>query len=98
MVETLLLAWHTARSDRPTATLLLGIAPAVAARIADLSSRDVRRIAAEHRRELKLRFEGNAKFWQRLMLAARGGDAQTLVQVYREGIQLLATEVLPGVR
>lgn len=98
MVETLVLAWHTARSDRPTATLLLGIAPVVADRIAELSSRDVRRIAAEHCRELKPRFEGNGIFWQRLLLAARSGDAQTLVQVYREGIQLLATEVLPGVR
>ncbi|SRR5258706_15084853 len=97
MVETLVLAWHTARSDRPTATLLLGIAPAVAARIADFGSRDVRRIAAEHCRELRPRFEGNLKFWQKLLLAARSGDAESLSQVYREGIQLLATEVLPGV-
>ena len=98
MTETLVLAWHTARSDRPTATLLLGIAPAVAGWIASLGSRDVRRIAAEHCRELRPRFEGNLKFWQDLLLAACSGDAESLSHTYCEGIQLLATEVLPGVR
>jgi hypothetical protein len=98
MTETLVLAWHTARSDRPTATLLLGISPAVTGRIAALSSRDVRRIAAEHCRELRPRFEGNFKFWQNLLLAACSGDAEFLSHTYCEGIQLLATEVLPGVR
>jgi len=98
MTETLVLAWHTARSDRPTATLLLGIAPAVADWIAALGSRDVRRIAAEHCGELRPRFEGNLKFWQDLLLAACSGDAEFLSYTYCEGIQLLATEVLPGVR
>ena len=98
MTETLVLAWHTARSDRPTATLLLGIAPEVAGWIAALGSRDVRRIAAEHCRELRPRFEGNLKFWQDLLLAACSGDAESLSHAYCEGIQLLATEVLPGVR
>jgi hypothetical protein len=97
MKDTLDIAWHTARADRPTATVLLGIVPAVAARIAALSRGDARRIAAEHWRELRPRFEENLTFWQNLLLAAPTGDAQSLSHAYWEAIQVLGTEVLPGI-
>jgi hypothetical protein len=97
MEDTLDIAWHTARSDRPTATVLLGIAPGVAARIAALSRGDTRRIAAEHWGELRPRFEGNLTFWQNLLIAALKDEADSMAHTYWEAIQVLGTEVLAGI-
>ena len=98
MEMTMMLAWHTARAELPTATQILGIGRAVAERIARLDPLDVQRIAKGHFRELKPRWEENLNFWQTLLLAALKDDETSLFDAYQEGTQLLFTDVLPGVR
>lgn len=98
MGETLMLAWLTARSDRRTATLLLGLAPAVADIIASLRPREIRRIIARHSGQLRPRWEASPQFWQRLLMAATGGTDTSLIDVHLNGLQLLGAELIPTCR
>jgi hypothetical protein len=93
--ETLMLAWLTARSDRRTATLLLGLTSGVTGILASLRPADVRRIAARHSRELRPRWPNNAHFWRQLLVAARRGDEESLMDVHLHGLQLLGSDLLP---
>jgi len=95
MGETLMLAWLTARSDGRTATLLLGLAPAVADIIASLRPREIRRIIARHSSQLRPRWETSPQFWQRLLVAATGGTDASLIDVHLNGLQLLGAELIP---
>jgi len=98
MGETLMLAWLTARSDRRTATLLLGLAPAVADIVASLRPRDIRRIVARHSRQLRPRWEALPRFWQQLLVAASGENDDSLFDVHLNGLQLLGAELIPTCR
>lgn len=98
MGETLMLAWLTARSDPRTATLLLGLAPTVAEIIASLRPRDIRRIVAQHSRQLRPRWEASPRFWQQLLVAAKGGNDSSLIDVHLNGLQLLGAELIPTCR
>jgi hypothetical protein len=94
MTEVLMLAWHTARSERRTAAILLGLTPAVASLVAKLGPPGVRRIAARHGAELQLRWSHNLSFWRRLASAAQQGDQDSLTDVHLYGLQLTGADVL----
>lgn len=98
MDMALRLARDAARWDRPTATQVLGIRPAVVAQIDSFGNSDVRRITAEQFREVRPRWENEVKFWGKLLLGALGDNEKSLGHAYRDGIQLLTAEVLSGLR
>ena len=92
--ETLTLAWHTARSDPPTATLLLGIARPVTELIATLDLEELGRIASSYGEQLRPRWEHHSKFWRDMLLAARAGNERAMMDIQLYGLQLLGTDAL----
>jgi hypothetical protein len=95
MRETLMLAWSTAGADQSTASVLLGMTPAVSKIIAELEPQDVERIAARYSRHLRPRWEDLPQFWRRLLSAARAGDEDLLHDAHLHSIQLLGGELIP---
>lgn len=92
---TLVLAWHTVRTDPEAARISLGLSPAVAAAIAALSIDEVDRLAERHFHRLRPRWHDRATTWRTLLRAARGGDAGAVRDFRLHGIQLLGSELLP---
>src|SRR4029077_13858496 len=66
---TLMLAWHTARSDRHL-TFLLGLTPEVAAIIADLSLSEIFQISDARFKHARPRWEDRPAVWRRLFMVA----------------------------
>lgn len=95
MREALMLAWSTAVFDQRTASVLLGMTPAVCNLVAGLSPQDVERIAAGNSRYLRPRWEDFPAFWGKLLTAARDADGDALHEARLHGIQLLGSELLP---
>lgn len=95
MRETLMLAWSTAASDRSSASLLFGMAPAVSTIVAEFGAHDVEHIAAQHSQHLRPRWENVPAFWLELLSTARDGDEQALHRIHVLGIQLMGRDLLP---
>lgn len=93
MYETLVLAWHTARSDSRAASVLLAMSPKVAATLARLGLQDIHHIAAHHSHYLRPRWEDLPLFWRHLLIAARSDDNVALHEVHLHGLQLLGTNL-----
>jgi hypothetical protein len=94
MRETLMLAWSTVLLDRGAASILLGMAPAVRDIIVDFCPQDVERIAARYSRHLQPRWQDLPAFWDKLLNAARAGDADALYECRLQGVQLIGGELL----
>lgn len=95
MRETLMLAWSTVAFHRGAASIMLGMAPAVASIIAALGPQDVERISARHSAHLQPRWEDFPAFWGKLLTAARDGDEDALHEIHLHGMQLIGSELLP---
>lgn len=95
MRETLMLAWNTVLLGRGTASILLGMAPAVADIVAELGSQDIERISAKCSRSLRPRWQDFPPFWGNLLIAARAGDQDALDESRLHGLQLIGGELLP---
>jgi hypothetical protein len=96
MSETLVFAWHTAKSDWRVARLSLGMVPAVAELIAALTPQHLASIAAQHSGALRLRWTDDADFWTRLLTAARNGDEKALADSHLHANLRLSGELLAG--
>ncbi len=81
------------RSTLRAANLLFGLAPGVGAQIADLSVPEIERIANDHLRSLRPRWEASAVFWKNLLEAATGTDDEALAIVHLHCLQLLGNDL-----
>jgi hypothetical protein len=93
MHDALLLAWHIARSN-PTANVLLAMSPGVAATVANLRLRDIRRLAENQHRHLRPRWEQLPLFWRHLLHAAGSDDGDAIHNLRVHGVQLLDADSL----
>jgi hypothetical protein len=96
MSETLVFAWHTAKSDWRVARLSLGMMPAAAQLIAALTPQHLASIAAQHSGALRLRWADDLNFWTRLLVAARDGDEEVLADIHLHAALRLSGELLAG--
>jgi len=83
-LETLMFAWQVAREDRSVASMLFAMPPAVAGCIATLTMQQVRTLAIESARSLRLRWDTHPRLWRELLLAVRGSDDAALEALRRE--------------
>lgn len=92
---TLIAAWYAARTDRATAMVALGLAPAVSEVIADLRLHEIDCIAERHFRFIRPRWEDRPAVWKNLLHAAQSGDARSNSDFILHGLQLLAGDLIP---
>lgn len=87
--ETLMFAWHMARSDRTAAIVSFAMRPPVAEIIGALTPAQVRDIASRRSREIHLRWHEDGRFWQDLVLAAEAGDDEAVAELHLHAKLLL---------
>lgn len=93
---TLMLAWHTARTDAEATLGLLGISQPVAAAIATLRLRDIDRIADRHFRRLRPRWEDRPAMWCQLLACSRETDVDAAHEFVLHALQLTTAVALPA--
>jgi hypothetical protein len=93
--ETLMLTWHTVRTDREAAVVLLGLTQAVADAIAALRLRDLDRIAERQFRQLRPRWEDRPGVWRQLLACARSTEVDAAHAFVLHALQLTAGAALP---
>jgi hypothetical protein len=91
---TLMLAWHSVRSDRYGACLL-GITPAVSDIIASLSITEIDRLVERRFRHLRPRWEDRPAVWRGLLLLAQNEDFRRTRDFNLYSLQLLTGDLLP---
>jgi hypothetical protein len=94
--HALVLAWHSARQDQRATSILLAMSPEVAAAIAQLGLRDIRRIAEQHHCHLRPRWEHMPLFWHHLLNAAGSSDDDALHTLYQYAWQLADADSPPS--
>lgn len=92
---TLMLAWHTARTNPEATRVLLGISPAISATISTLRLRDIDRISDRHFRRLRPRWEDRPAVWRQLLACARESDVNSAHEFVLHALQLTAAYALP---
>ena len=92
--ETLIVGWLAVRDTPQSVNLLFGMSDAVANLLGKLSVQQIDRIAARRSRELRIRWQSNPEFWQRLIAAGYSGDAEDLCETHLFGLQLLGGELM----
>jgi len=83
-LETLMFGWQVAREDRSVASMLFAMPPPVADCIAVLTMQQVRALAVEGAKSLRLRWDNHPRLWRNLLLAAREPDDAALEALRRE--------------
>jgi hypothetical protein len=83
-LETLMFGWQAAREDRAVASLLFAMPPSVADCIAALTMQQVRRLAVESAKCLRMRWDNQPRFWRELLIAAREPDEAALERLRHE--------------
>jgi hypothetical protein len=90
----LVYGWHLARAHRQLARVVLGMTPACARSVAELTLADLD-WACQHRPGwVTLRWENRPQLWVPLLAAAAQGDRGTLQRASLRGIQLLGALAL----
>ena len=92
---TLMLAWHTARTDAEATLVLLGISQPVAEAISILRLRDIDRIADRHFRRLRPRWEDRPAVWRQLLACSRETDVYAAHEFVLHALQLTTASALP---
>lgn len=92
---TLMLAWHTVRTDTEASVVLLGIAPAVARVLRSLRLQDIDRIAEQHYRRVRPRWEDRPNVWRQLLTCAKSTEVETAHDFVLHALQLTASTALP---
>ena len=92
---TLVLAWHTARTDRASAIALLGISPSVADLLAQVPLYEIDRIAERQFRHLRPKWEDRPTVWAQMLDSAHSGDKDSTREFILHGLHLMAGEILP---
>jgi hypothetical protein len=94
MGELLVFAWHTAKCDRRAARLSLGMSPGVVGNVAALTPQQLDIVSGRHSAALRLRWQGHADFWTRLVDASCSGDDLALAEVRLHAKLLLSGELI----
>lgn len=94
VLETLMFAWQAAREDRYIAQMVFAMTPQVADRIAALTMQQVRTIAVEGSRYLRIRWDNEPQFWRELLICAREGDEAALTELRRDAKLLFCGELI----
>jgi hypothetical protein len=84
-LETLMFGWQVAREDQSVASMLFAMSPPVAECIAALTMQQVRMLAVESAKSLRIRWDNDQRFWRELLIAAREQNAIAL-----EGLRIEA--------
>lgn len=92
---TLMLAWHTLRTDTEASVVLLGITPTVARLLRSLRLQDIDRIAEQHHRRIRPRWEDRPGVWRQLMFCAKSTEVDTAHDFVLHALQLTASAALP---
>ena len=92
---TLVLAWHTTRTDRESAVVLLGISPSVANLLAQVPLYEIDRIAERQFRHLRPRWEDRPAVWTQMLDSALSGEKDSWQDFILRGLHLMAGEILP---
>lgn len=93
-LETLMFAWQVAREDGHVAQIVFAMTPAVAVCIAALTMQQVRTIAIEGSRFLRIRWDDEPQFWRDLLICAREGDEAALTALRRDAKLLFCGELI----
>jgi hypothetical protein len=93
-LETLMFAWQVAREDGHVAQIVFAMTPAVADCIAALTMQQVRTIAIEGSRFLRIRWDDEPQFWRELLICAREGDEAALTALRRDAKLLFCGELI----
>lgn len=83
-LETLMFGWQVAREDRSVASMIFAMPPSVADCIAALTMQQVRTLAAESAKSLRLRWDNHPRLWRDLLIAARETNEGALEALRRE--------------
>ena len=92
---TLMLAWHTVRTDAQAAVVLLGITPAVARQLRSLRLQDIDRIAEQHCRKIRPRWKDRPSVLRQLLMCAKSTEVETAHDFVLHALQLTASTALP---
>ena len=90
--STLMLAWHTARTERDVAMVILGLSASVTTFIAKLSLQDLDRIADAHCHAIRPRWEDSPGVWQQLVGGARGAPITAARAFVLHALQLISSD------
>jgi hypothetical protein len=90
-------AWQVCRGRAVAATLLLGLAPQMVARLRALPLPELDPLADRNRGGLRLRWSTDPWFWGRRLEAANAADHRRLWQTTYAGVQRLASLSRPAV-
>jgi hypothetical protein len=90
---TLVIAWHSLRSD-PSAACPMGMARQVAPLIAALTLTEIERIAERRFRWLRPRWEDQPAVWRQLLRSAQSVDTRGARDFNLRGLQLLTGDLL----
>jgi hypothetical protein len=91
-------AWQLARTEGPSARLLLGLQTPTALLIRQYTARQIQSLGESHPDWLRPRWAARLTFWRDLLLTAADGDTPALARARRRGVPLLAADarlVLP---
>jgi hypothetical protein len=94
--ETLIVSWLAVRDTPQSANLLIGMSDAVASLLGELTVQQIDRVAVRKSQELRIRWQSNPEFWQRLLAAGQSGSAEELCETHLFGLQLLGGELISG--
>jgi len=92
---TLMLAWHTVRTDAEASVVLLGITPTVARLLRSQRLQDIDRIAEQHHRRIRPRWEDRPTVWRQLMFCAKSTEVDAAHDFVLHALQLTASAALP---
>jgi hypothetical protein len=88
------MAWLSVQHARECAGLLFGMSSQVTGLLAELTPRQLSRVAESSSHELRIRWQSTPTFWRKLLIAGLGGSANDLSEVRLLGLQLLGGELL----
>lgn len=95
MRATLLLTWHTLRSQ-PQYASVLGISHPVGSSLVELTLDDIEHIVERRFRHIRPRWEDRPAVWRLLLLAAESTDLRGLRDFDLYGLQLITGELWSG--
>jgi hypothetical protein len=81
LLETLMFAWQAAREDRRVAQILFAMSQPVARFISSRSMQDIRTLAIERSKYLRVRWDDNAQLWRDFLVAIAAEDDRTLEEL-----------------
>jgi hypothetical protein len=93
--STLMLAWHTVRTDTEASVVLLGITPTVSRILRSQRLQDIDRIAEQYPWRIRPRWEDRPGVWRQLMFCAKSTEVDSAHDFVLHALQLTASAALP---